>query len=509
MWLINCVFIIVSTIFLVASACDTPSSVSIGPDVEEPADAFLAKPTAMPQDVYEAIKTYGGFTANINVKNSIIPQVAKAIEGPAQQLKAAITAAIKPHVALDGLDVIIINLLVPTGAGPTLTPQAQSGLVKAIYDVIANHPQATILQKNAIIAGVKAAMVKTPKYQVSRDIEIMMAVFANGNHANLADDIKTQVDLYDPISAPPPPPQSGPVLIAKPAGMSQSTYDLIHFHGGHDKHILIKNSVIPLIAAAIVGPEQDRDANIIAAIAPHAELAGLDMTIINLSLPPVLIAQPTTMANDVYAAIKNHGGAGVLIGDKNAVIPLIDAAINGPEQDRDAAIKAGVKQFSALVGLDAAVIALLKPILMVKPANTPADVYDVIKNFAGVNNHIPSKNLVIPLIDDAIAGGAGYRDAEIRNAVQPHAVLAGLDNAIINLLPQVLMALPANMKSAVYAVIVIHGGQSNHIAAKNDVIPRIAAALAGPLAARDAAIRAAVALHPVLTGLDALILKFL
>ncbi len=94
-----------------------------------------------------------------------------------------------------------LDLIDPISVPPTLLTRAQSQLEQSIYDVIANHTQATILQKNAIMRAVKAAMDRLPKHQVSRDSDITQAVTNNGNHQNLALAIKTRVDIVDPIVA--------------------------------------------------------------------------------------------------------------------------------------------------------------------------------------------------------------------------------------------------------------------------------------------------------------------
>lgn len=68
---------------------------------------------------------------------------------------------------------------------------------------------------------------------------------------------------------------------------------------------------------------------------------------------------------------------------------------------------------------------------------------------------------------------------------------------------------PANMPQNVYDAIKVHGGEANHIGAKNAVLQPIADALSKDEALRNTAIKNAIAPHRVLRGLDALIITLL
>ena len=92
-----------------------------------------------------------------------------------------------------------VDLADPIPVPSVLKNQGASGLVQAVYDVIASHVGSTIPHKNTIIDAVKAAIDVLPKVQVNRDNAINLAVANNGAYAGLAALIKTQVDLVYPI----------------------------------------------------------------------------------------------------------------------------------------------------------------------------------------------------------------------------------------------------------------------------------------------------------------------
>jgi len=113
-------FIYILILSLVLASCHSPNdmaenelSSSQGPEVSVktvPVD-LIAKPKLMKQDIYDAIKNYGGNADNIEAKNAVIPLINNAIRGNPTKRDNLIKGAVASWSSLRGLDNSLIASL--------------------------------------------------------------------------------------------------------------------------------------------------------------------------------------------------------------------------------------------------------------------------------------------------------------------------------------------------------------------------------------------------------------
>ncbi|HXW52956.1 MAG TPA: hypothetical protein VEL47_02495, partial [Myxococcota bacterium] len=202
----------------------------------------------LPVSVYNVIEKHP--SATIKEKNSIMEGVKEAMDRrPKDQFMRDfwIDFAVKYNGNYPGLANQIkaaVNASDPISVPVTLKTRLESGLPQSIYDVIKNHPSASVVEKNAIMIGVRWAMTFEKNNQAGRDKVIATAVASNGNYHNLASDIKKAVDAYEPISVP-------EVLITQSASkLPQSVYEVIAKHAG--RTIRQKNAIMVEVLDAIL-----------------------------------------------------------------------------------------------------------------------------------------------------------------------------------------------------------------------------------------------------------------
>lgn len=439
---------------------------------------ILAKPDNMPQDVYETIKNFDNADQHIRQKNQVIPVIDQAIALGGVNRDVTIETAIAGQQDLGGLDLAIIDLLAP------ILREKPDSMPQDVYDTIKdfNGADQYIKQKNQVIRRINAALTGA---LADRDRKITAAIRKVQPHLNGLDLAVIRL-----------------LLLIKPDAMPEDVYEAIKDLDGEDQHIEQKNQVIPAIARALLLVGPDRDIEIRRAIAGRPTLAGLDNTIIGL----LLMTKPDAMPENVYGAIRDFGGVEQHIAQKNQLIPEIIRALGEAGEARDEAIIGAIAGRPDLRGLDTIIISLLPAILKGRPQIMPQNVYDTIINSGGINQNIPQKNQAIRAITAALAGPEGKRDAAITKAIGTIPQLAGIDVAVIRLLPAVYMDKPDLMPQVIYDSIKNQNGQDQDIRQKNQVIIEIVQALNGPPADRDAAITRAVNGQPALAGMaDALI----
>lgn len=337
------------------------------------------------------------------------------------------------------------------------------GLDQKLYDlVVAERPYLSIKEINALIVGLKNAMlVRTQK---DRDNAIEVLVKTNGDVVGLFESLKERANEIKPF------------LSIKPASMLASIYQLITEHAGSS--ISQKNHLIEEINGALSLVRMDsRTQAIDKAIAGNGGFTALGQSIkakVDDELP-LLMAKPTNMPNDVFFLISM--ATTLDIKTRNKIIDGVDEAMKfvSDQTKRDEAL--------AKVGLEVSQTTLLQtikkkidelqPILNSKPAAMAKELYEAIA-LHDVGNLTQKNELIKKFANIKWLNDQNARDEQIETTVNAEGGVPNLSlkvKKVMDLLNPILVKKPAAMHNSVYEAI----ANSNELNAleKNNILKAI------------------------------------
>ena len=315
-----------------------------------------------------------------------------------------------------------------------LISQSDSGLSQDVYDVIANHKKASVLEKNAVMQDVLNAISSYSNDENMLKSQITEAVNRNGAYPGWASAIKAAIDNT-----------KKKIKTQIESGLKLKIYNAI----AKDFSISIeqKNALMDDIRDVIAKKHKRlsaRNKAIEDAVTKHARfsvaLADRIKDAVNDEEPiKVMTEAESGLRKTVYDVIKDWATAST--DQKNAIMEAVFLAINNFANDSvarqraisDAVRDNGINFGNLATNISTAVDAEYAILKTAAAARLDVSIWQVIRDYAASPISVAVKNDIMEDVRKAIATAIDEptRAAEIRSSLGLRGIFPGLDNAII------------------------------------------------------------------------------